>query len=147
MTKTIDSNKFQLIRLALSLRDFAAIDHIQTRYHHATRSATIRFAINQQVIRDKLITLAGNPSAGTVGGGILAGGAVSVHTHDRVTRRVLDCLKDSDDHVRQWAMRVPVEDLELFNKLKDQWGLESRVDVVRFAVRTQAVLDGFPEIW
>lgn len=149
-------NATRLIRVALTQTDFEALDAVGRKYGHRAASAALRFCVIQQDLRDSAFGSGGvlprDREAAARAAERLVGGAdaeecLSLAAAARLT--VGNALQRSqqfggaDSSNRQWSLWMYGDDLDAASRVAYRWGLNSRVDAIRLAIRVQAGIAGF----
>lgn len=150
--KTKEASDPRLTRLALTASEFLALDHIGRKYAHRTRSSSLRFAMEQQLHRDRGFgTDSRDPSdPEAVSRLVQVPGAVGyLKLATKVKAELgINAIREAEKEgadvgLREWSVWLWPEHSAYLEKIMAAWGLESRVDGFRMAIRTQAELDGF----
>lgn len=139
-----------LRRMDLSKTDRAAAAFVQNAYGLSTFVAAVRVSLRQQTIRDAVMGCPRREPADKDGQArLLIGGRPTAGMYRSLTEGLLHRQGDvatvrMGDDLGQGLFRFFPDDERHLAEVQSGWGFLCNVEAVRFALRVQAVLAGWP---
>lgn len=140
-------DKAEFRRMDLGAADRAAAKFVQGVYQLPSFTAAVRVCLRQQALRDKVL---GAPKAeaddpdGTAAK-LLVGGTPTLKVYRPLTGGLeKDGVVTTGADLKPRLLRFWESDEASLRAVQAGWGMTQMVDAVRFAIRVQATLAGYP---